>query len=65
MFLLGRFPQVGPALEWAEKQLDPTPARGRSDLARLVPGCDHLHLSGAPYGAIQRTISDQLVMTKP
>eukprot|EP00969_Alexandrium_andersonii_P029946 1306189-Alexandrium_andersonii.AAC.1 len=25
-FLIGRFPQVGAALEWAEKQLDPIPA---------------------------------------
>eukprot|EP00969_Alexandrium_andersonii_P026171 1142112-Alexandrium_andersonii.AAC.1 len=27
-FLLGRFPQVGSVLEWAEKQLEPIPAQG-------------------------------------
>eukprot|EP00969_Alexandrium_andersonii_P175022 7740709-Alexandrium_andersonii.AAC.1 len=31
----------------------------------LAPGFGHSQLSGVLHGAIQRTISDQLAMTKP
>eukprot|EP00969_Alexandrium_andersonii_P354216 15441665-Alexandrium_andersonii.AAC.1 len=60
MFLLGRFPQVGVVLEWAEKQLDPIPVQGHPSGVCLAPGFEFSQLSGVLYGAIQRTISDQL-----
>eukprot|EP00969_Alexandrium_andersonii_P070316 3103661-Alexandrium_andersonii.AAC.1 len=65
MFLLGRFPQVRPVLEWAEKRFEPIRTQGRPDVARLAPGFDHCQLSGVLYSAIQRIVRGQLVTTKP
>eukprot|EP00969_Alexandrium_andersonii_P061081 2692256-Alexandrium_andersonii.AAC.1 len=38
--LLGKFPQVGRLLDWAEKQLEPIGAGSQQTAARLVPGFD-------------------------
>eukprot|EP00975_Prorocentrum_lima_P060144 12611419-Prorocentrum_lima.AAC.1 len=59
-FLLGRFPQVGSILEWAEKQVEPIPVHGHQSVVRLASDFEYSQLSGVLYGAIQRTISDQL-----
>eukprot|EP00969_Alexandrium_andersonii_P262380 11599800-Alexandrium_andersonii.AAC.1 len=39
-YLLGKFPQVGRLLDWAEKQLEPTGAGSQQSGAHLAPGFD-------------------------
>eukprot|EP00969_Alexandrium_andersonii_P129305 5713807-Alexandrium_andersonii.AAC.1 len=39
--------------------------QGHPAVVRLAPGLEHSRLSGVAHGAVQRTISGQLVMTKP
>eukprot|EP00969_Alexandrium_andersonii_P291773 12895391-Alexandrium_andersonii.AAC.1 len=39
-YLLGKLPQVGRLLDWAEKQLAPVGAGGQQSVAHLVPGFD-------------------------
>ena len=63
-YLLGRHPQVGKALDWAERQIEPIKVEGLAEAARLLPGFDVEQVSGVLRAAVQRTISDQLRMTK-
>eukprot|EP00969_Alexandrium_andersonii_P372084 15480965-Alexandrium_andersonii.AAC.1 len=44
--LLGKFPQVGQLLDWAEKQLEPIGAPSQQSTARLAPGFDVAQASG-------------------
>eukprot|EP00969_Alexandrium_andersonii_P246762 10905496-Alexandrium_andersonii.AAC.1 len=39
-YLLGRFPQVGRLLDWAEKQFEPIGAGSQQSAARLAPRFD-------------------------
>eukprot|EP00969_Alexandrium_andersonii_P251509 11115896-Alexandrium_andersonii.AAC.1 len=62
---MGKFPQIGRVLDWAEKQLEPIPELRQLDAAHLLVGFDVAHVSGVLYSAAQRTISDRLRMTEP
>eukprot|EP00969_Alexandrium_andersonii_P020754 906675-Alexandrium_andersonii.AAC.1 len=42
----GKFPQVGRALDWAEKQLEPISALPQRDAAHLLMGFDVAEVSG-------------------
>ena len=64
-YLLGRFPQVGKVLDWAEKQVEPIKMDGMGEAERLLPGFDIEQVSGVLFTSIQRTVGDQLRMTKP
>eukprot|EP00969_Alexandrium_andersonii_P364681 15464618-Alexandrium_andersonii.AAC.1 len=64
-FLLGRFLQAGAVLDWAENQLEPILGQGHPGVVRFALGFEYRQLSGVLFGAMQRAISDQLVMPQP
>eukprot|EP00969_Alexandrium_andersonii_P204848 9052994-Alexandrium_andersonii.AAC.1 len=64
-YMLGKFPQVGRALDWAEKQLEPISEGKQREAAHLLTGLDIAQVSGRIYTAVQRTISDRFRMAKP
>eukprot|EP00969_Alexandrium_andersonii_P304540 13461861-Alexandrium_andersonii.AAC.1 len=62
---MGKFPQIGRVLGWAEKQLEPISELRQLDAAHLLVGFDVAQVSGVLYSALQRAISDRPRMTKP
>ena len=64
-YLLGKRPQVGAVLDWAEKQLEPITESRQQTAAALAPGFDIAQISGMLCTTMQRTVSDQLRVTKP
>eukprot|EP00969_Alexandrium_andersonii_P116916 5169518-Alexandrium_andersonii.AAC.1 len=63
-YLLGKFPQIGRVLGWAEKQLEPISELHQREAAHLLMGFGVAQVSGVIYSAVQRTISDLLRMAK-
>eukprot|EP00969_Alexandrium_andersonii_P316807 13996697-Alexandrium_andersonii.AAC.1 len=63
--MLGKFPQVGRAPGWAEKQLEPISELRQRDAARRLVGFDVAQVGGVIYSAAQRAISDLPRVTKP
>ena len=64
-YLMGRHPQVGRVLDWAERQVEPAGQPHLGEAALLIPGFDIHQVNGMLFTAVQRTVSDQLRMTKP
>eukprot|EP00969_Alexandrium_andersonii_P334647 14789068-Alexandrium_andersonii.AAC.1 len=62
---MGKFPQIGRVLGWAEKQLGPISELRQRDAAHLLGGFDVAQASGVLYSVAQRAISDRLRMSKP
>ena len=64
-YLMGRCPQLGKVLDWAERQVDPITAERQPGAAHLIWEYGVAEVSAIVFTAVQETISDQLRMTLP